>query len=76
MISEALKERWRLTATWMNTISAGSIVTGLVVPAVAGGYEAPGYHFEPKGLMVSAALVLFGVVLHISARLLLRLVIS
>jgi hypothetical protein len=29
----------------MNTIAAGSIVTGIVVPVVAWGYEAPGYHF-------------------------------
>ena len=75
MLSEALKERWRLTATWMNTIAAGSIVTGLAVPAVAWGYQAPGYHFEDRGLWVSGSLVLFGIVLHMSARLLLRLVI-
>ena len=75
MLSEAQKERWRLTATWWNTIAAGSIVTGIAVPAVAWGYQAPGYHFEERGLWVSGGLVFFGVILHISARTLLRLVI-
>jgi len=52
-VTEAEKERWRLTATWLNNIAAGFIVTGLVVPAVAWGYQAPGYHFDEKGLVVT-----------------------
>ena len=61
MITEAKRERWRLTATWLNTIAAGFIVTGIVVPAVAWSYQAPGYHFEEKGLIVTAALIVVGV---------------
>ncbi len=56
-MTEAEKERWRLTATRLNTIAAGFIVTGLVVPAVAWGYQAPGYHFDEKGLVVTGSLI-------------------
>ena len=70
----SVQEGWRLTATWLNTMGAGFVVTGFAVPAVAWGYHAPGYQFDIHGLDISAALTLGGFVIHVTARLLLWIV--
>jgi hypothetical protein len=69
-------ERIKLTANWLNIISAGCIITGVVAPAVAVIYGTYGQSRPGLWLMVaSSAIWLFaGLNLHwIGRRLLKRL---
>lgn len=64
-------ERWKLTAVWLNTMAAGTVIAGSVTPLVALAY---GLRSDPvavsTGLIVMLTLVWMsaGIALHMIAR--------
>jgi MFS superfamily sulfate permease-like transporter len=69
----AYNERTKLTATWLNNLSTGVLLAGVIIPTVAAfSGVAPWVDAGPElGLAASASVVL-GYVLHFGARRLLR----
>ncbi len=67
-------ERWKLTANWLNTIAAGTVIAGCVTPIVALAY---GLRTGPDAAATSVIIVLtliwilVGVALHMGARVIL-----
>jgi hypothetical protein len=64
-------ERAKLTANWLNTLSAGTVIAGCVTPLVAIAYGLrPGA--EPLGgnfiLALSLGWIAMGIALHLGAR--------
>ena len=60
-------ERWKLTASWLNTIAAGSVIAGCVTPLVALAYGLrTGPEAAPTWIIVMLTLVWIsvGVALH------------
>jgi hypothetical protein len=67
-------ERAKLTANWLNTLSAGTIIAGCVTPLVAIAYGLrPGGASLGNGfiLVLSIGWILMGVALHLGARIIL-----
>jgi hypothetical protein len=67
-------EQTKLTATWLNSLASGLIVTGCIAPVVALLYGVAGPAQVGAGLVALGSLTFFGVGawLHIVARGLLR----
>jgi|HubBroStandDraft_4_1064222.scaffolds.fasta_scaffold726110_2 hypothetical protein len=63
-------ERVKLTATWLNTLAAAAIVTGVLAPiaAIIFGLPASGTLSAKSLLFVMLAWLLFGITLHWVAR--------
>ena len=67
-------ERAKLTANWLNTLSAGTIIAGCVTPLVAIAYGLrPGAEPLDRGFIfaLSFGWILIGVALHLVARIIL-----
>lgn len=64
-------ERWKLTANWLNTIAAGTVIAGCVTPLVALAY---GLRTNPEAVstwvivLLTLVWISVGVALHIMAR--------
>lgn len=68
-------ERLKITANWINSISVGFIVTGLVAPFVGliYGFSAITTPASSSRVLISASICLLsGIVLHFLARLVLK----
>jgi Na+/melibiose symporter-like transporter len=67
-------ERTKLTATWLNTLAAATVVTGVIAPMVAVVFGLPtSGTVSPTAFMFAIAVwLLLGVALHIVARRVLR----
>ena len=65
----ALNEQAKITATWLNTLSTGMILVGVVAPvaAVMSGM-APWSGAGPELGYAALAFIVIGLVLHIGAR--------
>jgi dipeptide/tripeptide permease len=63
-------ERIKLTATWLNTLSAATIVTGVIAPlaAIVFGLPASGTLSMATFLFAAVAWLLWGLILHLAAR--------
>jgi len=63
-------ERVKLTATWLNTIAAATVVTGVIAPAVAFVFGFPGSGMMSSAVYSAAATAWFllGIGLHVLAR--------
>lgn len=66
-MSAASKERQKLTATWLNTLSGGSLVAGVATPIVAYQAGLAPHQTEAGVISNSAVWVLTAVLLHIFA---------
>ncbi len=73
-MSDYAKEAFRLAAAWLNSIAAGFVVSGLVVPAVAYGYHATSYTFSVDALVWSAILAITGALIHLVGQVLISVV--
>ncbi|KKB10462.1 hypothetical protein VE25_17855 [Devosia geojensis] len=63
-------ERVRLTANLFNTIAAGLIVSGVVVPLIGvvySGNELPRWNWG-VGITIQAVLIIMAIILHLRAR--------
>jgi multisubunit Na+/H+ antiporter MnhG subunit len=70
-MNEAAKERLKLTATWFNTISAGSVTVGVIAPLAALEYLPNTSANGAKVVIFSIAWLTTGMILHFVARALL-----
>ncbi|PYE90122.1 hypothetical protein C7477_102212 [Phyllobacterium leguminum] len=64
-------ERWKLTANWLNTVAAGTIIAGSLSPLVATTYGLPtAAALFPAWLIVALPFVWIsvGIMLHMVAR--------
>ena len=63
-------ERVRLTATWVNTVAAATIVTGVIAPiaAIVFGLSMSGTLSKTSFLLATLAWLLLGAILHLTAR--------
>jgi hypothetical protein len=57
----------------LNTIAAGFVVSGLVVPAVAYGYHSSSYTLSIDALVWSGILAVVGALMHLVAQLLISI---
>jgi hypothetical protein len=73
-VSLVHNEQTKLTATWLNTLGSGSIITGVVAPFAAYLFGLPGLNQLPASHFAVSALVWLsaGLALHMLARLVLR----
>ena len=67
-------ERVKLTATWLNTLAAATVVTGVIAPitAIVFGLPANGTLSRVDFLFATLAWLLLGAILHWVARYALR----
>jgi hypothetical protein len=63
-------ERIKLTAAWLNTIGAATVVTGVIAPIVAlvFGVSTPSRISSVAYLLAIAGWLTFGICLHMMAR--------
>jgi hypothetical protein len=65
-------ERWKLTATWLNTLGPAVVVVGVLTPAVAVAYGLSATNRETWLVtFLSTVCMLLGFALHLAGRLLL-----
>lgn len=61
-------ERRKLTATWLNSIASGAIVTGFIAPTIAVTLNVANLALGWPAVLVSLAWLAIGCVLHVLAR--------
>lgn len=66
-MSAASKERQKLTANWLNTLSGGSLAAGVLTPVIAYQNGLSPNQTEAAIISNSAIWVLVAIVLHIFA---------
>jgi hypothetical protein len=66
------EEQRKLTATWLNSIASGSIVTGSVTPTIAVTLHLSGAELGWPLAFLSLAWLAIGCALHVLARRILR----
>jgi hypothetical protein len=65
-------ERRKLSAAYLNTIAAATMVTGVVAPLIATSYELPGPRLGLQAVIASLIWFAVSFVLHSAARRLLK----
>jgi VIT1/CCC1 family predicted Fe2+/Mn2+ transporter len=67
-------ERTKLTATWVNAVAVAVVATGAIAPVAAVAFGLPTLGTISTGFLpsITAAWLLLGITLHISARVVLR----